>query len=85
MCYVNKVVEMNKKWLNKFDKVYRWMPMVVYICASVGIIWNIRVYAHNDVEVATYFTSMVSIMIIYLMSIFMFDRLYKLEREKNGA
>ena len=85
MCYVNNGVEMNEKKRRNLEKVHRWIPLVVYICASVGIIWNSRIYAYNDIEVATYFASAVSIMIIYLISIFICDRLYKLERGKNGS
>ena len=76
---------MNEKWLKKLDKVHKWMPVIVYICASVGIIWNIMIYAHNDVGVVTYSASSISIMIIFLISVLICDRLYKLERGKNGA
>ena len=76
---------MNEKWLKKLDIVHKWMPVIVYICASVGIIWNIVIYAHNDVGVVTYSASSISIMITFLISVLICDRLYKLERGKNGA
>ena len=85
---------MNNKMRRKFEKVNRWMPVVVYICASVGIIWANRVYAHGSIEFATYFASVVSIIITLFIFelLFIWDRLYKLERrlyklerEKNGA
>ena len=76
---------MNEKIRRKLEKVVRWIPSITRVCFSIVLIGAIMIYTHNDVEFATYFASVVSIMILCYMAEFIFihDRLYKLEREKK--
>ena len=76
---------MNEKIRKKFDKVGRWIPSVVRICFSLALIGAVKVYTHNDVAFITYFSSIVSIMLLCYMFEFIFiaTRLERLERGKN--
>ena len=78
---------MNDRIRRKLERVNRWVPSVVRICTVAGIVWAGMIYSHNDVEFPTYFASVVSIIIIYFVfeHIFIWDRLDKLERGKNGT
>ena len=87
MCYVKKAIKMSEKWLKKLDKVYRWMPSVVRACFSILLIEDVIIYMNNDVEFTSFFAGIVSLTIVYFVCehIFIWDRLDKLERGKNGA
>ena len=71
----------------KFEKVDRWMPSIVRVSALVSILWTVRIYTHTAVGFVTYFSSLVSIMLLLFMfeTIFINNRLDKLERGKNGS